>query len=381
MKINEIKKKNGTIVYRANVYLGTDQVTGKKVKTNVTGRTKKEVKQKAKEAEIEFKANGSTRFQETNIKTFKELSDLWLSNYKLTVKPQSYRYTVSLLNNHIWPKLGSMKPHKITTVYLQAFINDLAPKLVHFSTVHSVVTRIIQFGVILQLLPFNPAREVMLPKGQKETRERVKFIDNTDLRKLLDHMDMLSQQEYKYYFDSVLYKLLLATGCRFGEVVALDWSDIDLDNKTISISKSYNRLVDLVGTPKSKAGIRVISIDNKTVLMLKQYQGRQRLTFLDIGEKAPSVVFATPVRTYQSMQIMQQRLTKRCEEIGITYFTFHAFRHTHASLLLNAGISYKELQYRLGHSQLSMTMDIYSHLSKDKEKEAVRYFEKALESL
>lgn len=274
-----------------------------------------------------------------------------------------------------------MKPHKITTVYLQAFINDLAPKLVHFSTVHSVVTRIIQFGVILQLLPFNPAREVMLPKGQKETRERVKFIDNTDLRKLLDHMDMLSQQEYKYYFDSVLYKLLLATGCRFGEVVALDWSDIDLDNKTISISKSYNRLVDLVGTPKSKAGIRVISIDNKTVLMLKQYQGRQRLTFLDIGEKAPSVVFATPVRTYQSMQIMQQRLTKRCEEIGITYFTFHAFRHTHASLLLNAGISYKELQYRLGHSQLSMTMDIYSHLSKDKEKEAVRYFEKALESL
>lgn len=381
MKINEIKKKNGTIVYRANVYLGTDQVTGKKVKTNVTGRTKKEVKQKAKEAEIEFKANGSTRFQETNIKTFKELSDLWLSNYKLTVKPQSYRYTVSLLNNHIWPKLGSMKPHKITAVYLQTFINDLAPKLVHFSTVHSVVTRIIQFGVILQLLPFNPAREVMLPKGQKETRERVKFIDNTDLRKLLDHMDMLSQQEYKYYFDSVLYKLLLATGCRFGEVVALDWSDIDLDNKTISISKSYNRLVDLVGTPKSKAGIRVISIDNKTVLMLKQYQGRQRLTFLDIGEKAPSVVFATPVRTYQSMQIMQQRLTKRCEEIGITYFTFHAFRHTHASLLLNAGISYKELQYRLGHSQLSMTMDIYSHLSKDKEKEAVRYFEKALESL
>ncbi|MGI1723227.1 tyrosine-type recombinase/integrase, partial [Streptococcus uberis] len=66
---------------------------------------------------------------------------------------------------------------------------------------------------------------------------------------------------------------------------------------------------------------------------------------------------------------------------GIPRFTFHAFRHTHASLLLNAGISYKELQYRLGHSNIAMTLDVYSHLSKDKEKEAVSYFEKAINSI
>ena len=81
------------------------------------------------------------------------------------------------------------------------------------------------------------------------------------------------------------------------------------------------------------------------------------------------------------MATRQDSLDRRCKEIGIPRFTFHAFRHTHASLLLNAGISYKELQYRLGHANITMTLDIYSHLSRDKEKEAVAYFEKAISSL
>jgi integrase len=173
----------------------------------------------------------------------------------------------------------------------------------------------------------------------------------------------------------------LATGCRFGEAIALTWSDIDFENATIDINKNYNRLVDIVGTPKSKAGFRVISIDQKTVNLLRLYKNRQRQLFTDISSEAPEVVFATPTRKYQNTAIRQEALDRRLKEIGCPRFTFHAFRHTHASLLLNAGISYKELQYRLGHATLAMTMDIYSHLSKDKEKEAVSYYEKAINSL
>lgn len=139
--------------------------------------------------------------------------------------------------------------------------------------------------------------------------------------------------------------------------------------------------MDLVGPPKSKAGVRVISIDRKTVNMLKLYKNRQRQLFVEDGARAPSVVFAIPTKEYQNMATRQDSLDRRCKEIGIPRFTFHAFRHTHASLLLNAGISYKELQYRLGHATLAMTMDIYSHLSKDKEKEAVSYYEKAINGL
>ena len=381
MQITEVKKKNGTMVYRANVYLGVDQVTGKKAKTSVTGRTRKEVKQKAKYAQDDFISNGCTVTKVVPVKNYQELADLWLDSYQLTVKPQTFVATKQMLYNHLIPVFGSLRLAKLSVSYIQSFINDLSTQIVHYAVVHSINRRVLQYGVSLQLLPFNPARDIILPKKPKRENKAIKFIDSDDLKALLLHMEKLAFKKYSYYLDYVLYSVLLATGCRFGEVVALEWSDIDLENGTISISKNYNRFLKLIGTPKSKAGVRTISIDKKTVNMLRLYKNRQRQLYLQSGARASSVVFATPTREYQNLATRQEALDRRCAEISIPRFTFHAFRHTHASLLLNAGISYKELQYRLGHATLAMTMDIYSHLSADKEKEAVSYFEKAMNSL
>ena len=381
MKITEYKKKNGTIVYRANIYLGVDQVTGKKVKTSVTGRTRKEVKLRIKEAQHDFKANGKTVTKAVPVKNYKELAELWLKSYEMTVKPQTFIATKRMIYNHLTPVFGELKLDKLSVSYIQGFINDLSKEFVHFGTVHSINKRVLQYGVSLQLIPFNPARDVILPKVVKPDNKAIKFIDYDDLKALMSYMEDISNKKYSYYFDYVLYSVLLATGCRFGEAIALTWSDIDFENATIDINKNYNRLVDIVGTPKSKAGFRVISIDQKTVNLLRLYKNRQRQLFTDISSEAPEVVFATPTRKYQNTAIRQESLDRRLKEIDCPRFTFHAFRHTHASLLLNAGISYKELQYRLGHATLAMTMDIYSHLSKDKEKEAVSYYEKAINSL
>lgn len=381
MQITEVKKKNGTIVYRANVYLGVDQVTGKKAKTSVTGRTRKEVKQKAKHAQDDFISNGCTVTKVVPVKNYQELADLWLDSYQLTVKPQTFLDTKRMLYNHLIPVFGTLKLTKLSVSYIQSFINDLSTQLVHYAVVHSINRRVLQYGVSLQLLPFNPARDIILPKQPKRENAAIKFIASDDLKALLVHMEKLAFKKYSYYLDYVLYSVLLATGCRFGKVVALEWSDIDLENGTISISKNYNRFLKLIGTPKSKAGVRTISIDKKTVNMLRLYKNRQRQLYLESEARVSSVVFATPTREYQNLATRQEALDRRCNEIAIPRFTFHAFRHTHASLLLNAGISYKELQYRLGHATLAMTMDIYSHLSADKEKEAVSYFEKAMNSL
>ena len=381
MQITEVKKKNGTMVYRANVYLGVDQVTGKKAKTSVTGRTRKEVKQKAKHAQDDFISNGCTVTKVVPVKNYQELADLWLDTYQLTVKPQTFVATKQMLYNHLIPVFGSLRLAKLSVSYIQSFINDLSTQIVHYAVVHSINRRVLQYGVSLQLLPFNPARDIILPKQPKRENTAIKFIASDDLKALLLHMEKLAFKKYSYYLDYVLYSVLLATGCRFGEVVALEWSDIDLENGTISISKNYNRFLKLIGTPKSKAGVRTISIDKKTVNMLRLYKNRQRQLYLQSGARASSVVFATPTREYQNLATRQEALDRRCAEISIPRFTFHAFRHTHASLLLNAGISYKELQYRLGHATLAMTMDIYSHLSADKEKEAVSYFENAMNSL
>ncbi|HEL1680734.1 TPA: site-specific integrase, partial [Streptococcus suis] len=283
MKITEVKKKNGATVYRASVYLGVDQVTGKKVKTKVTGRTKTEVKQKAQQEKIAFQQDGFTRFQATSIASYQELAELWLDNYKLTVKPQSFEVTKRQLYNHVIPYFGNMKLEKIKPTTAQAFVNGLAPNLVNFKVIHSINSRILQYGVLLQVLPFNPARDVILPKKQKKGREAVKFIEPEHLKQFLGYAEELASRNYAKYYQYVIFKLLLATGCRIGELSALEWSDIDLEAGTISISKTYSMELHIIGTTKTKAGTRIISIDKKTALLLKQYRNRQRLMFLEVG--------------------------------------------------------------------------------------------------
>ena len=388
MQIKQITKKDGSIVYRANVYLGVDKVTGKDVKTSITGRTKKEVKQKTKEAEIAFLQNGSTRFQASNITTYKELASLWWESYKHTVKPNTQLNVRRLLDNHILPLFGSYKLDKLTTPLIQNEVNKLADKtnkgeegaFLYYDSLHALNKRILQYGVVMQAIPFNPAREVILPRNtQKAKREKVKHFDNDELKSFLKYLDTLDVSRYRYYYEITLYKFLLATGCRINEALALSWSDIDLDNAVVHITKTLNYKQE-TNSPKSKTSLRDIDIDQATVSMLKQYRLRQTKEAWKIG-KSENIVFSDFIHEYPNNRTLQTRLRTHFKRADVPNIGFHGFRHTHASLLLNSGIPYKELQHRLGHSQLSMTMDIYSHLSKENAKKAVSFYETALKSL
>ena len=388
MQIKQITKKDGSIVYRANVYLGVDKVTGKDVKTSITGRTKKEVKQKTKEAEITFLQNGSTRFQASNITTYKELASLWWESYKHTVKPNTQLNVRRLLDNHILPLFGSYKLDKLTTPLIQNIVNKLADKtnkgeegaFLYYDSLHALNKRILQYGVVMQAIPFNPAREVILPRNtQKAKREKIKHFDNQELKKFLDYLDSLNLNKFRYYYENTLYKFLLATGCRINEALALSWSDIDLDNAVVHITKTLNYKQE-TNSPKSKSSLRDIDIDQATVSMLKQYRLRQTKEAWKIG-KSESIVFSDFIHEFPNNRTLQTRLRTHFKRAKVTNIGFHGFRHTHASLLLNSGIPYKELQHRLGHSTLSMTMDVYSHLSKENAKKAVSFYETALKSL
>ena len=388
MQIKQITKKDGSIVYRANVYLGVDKVTGKDVKTSITGRTKKEVKQKTKEAEITFLQNVSTRFQASNITTYKELASLWWESYKHTVKPNTQLNVRRLLDNHILPLFGSYKLDKLTTPLIQNVVNKLADKtnkgeegaFLYYDSLHSLNKRILQYGVVMQAIPFNPAREVILPRNtQIAKREKVKHFENQELKKFLDYLDSLNLNKFRYYYENTLYKFLLATGCRINEALALSWSDIDLENAVVHITKTLNYKQE-TNSPKSKASLRNIDIDQATVSMLKQYRLRQTMEAWKIG-KSENIVFSDFIHEYPNNRTLQTRLRTHFKRAKVTNIGFHGFRHTHASLLLNSGIPYKELQHRLGHSTLSMTMDIYSHLSKENAKKAVSFYETALKSL
>ena len=232
----------------------------------------------------------------------------------------------------------------------------------------------------MQAIPSNPARDVVLPRNtQKAKRQKVKHFDNEELKKFLGYLDNLDLKKFRYCYENTLYKFLLATGCRINEALALSWSDIDLENAVVHITKTLNYKQE-TNSPKSKASYRDLDIDQATVTMLKAYKVRQIQEAWKIG-KTETVVFSDFIHEYPNNRTLQTRLRTHFKRANVTNIGFHGFRHTHASLLLNSGMPYKELQHRLGHSTLSMTMDIYSHLSKESAKKAVSFYETALKAL
>lgn len=387
MNIKEYKKKNGTTVYRTSVYLGVDQVTGKKARTTITASTKKGVKIKARDALNNFAMNGYTVKEKPTITTYKELTALWWESYKNTIKPNSRQSMEGIVRLHILPAFGDCKLSRLTTPVIQQQVNKWANNAnkgikgayANYSFLNNINRRILQYGVTMQVIEHNPARDVIIPRKQNNKEHKVKFFSNQELKQFLNYLDDLDLSSYENFFDYVLYKTLLATGCRIGEVLALEWSDIDLEKGTIKVSKTLNRYQE-TNTPKSKAGLRDIEIDRATVLLLKQYKNRQQVLSWDLG-RSETIVFTPFTTKYAYACLLRKRLPKHFKAAGVPDISFHGFRHTHATIMLYAGIEAKDLQYRLGHSNISMTLNTYVHATKEGAKKAVSIFETAISNL
>lgn len=387
MNIKEYKKKNGTIVYRTSVYLGVDQVTGKKARTTITASTKKGVKIKARDALNNFAMNGYTVKEKPTVTTYKELTALWWESYKNTIKPNSRQSMEGIVRLHILPAFGDCKLSRLTTPVIQQQVNKWANNAnkgikgayANYSFLNNINRRILQYGVTMQVIEHNPARDVIIPRKQNNKEHKVKFFSNQELKQFLNYLDDLDLSSYENFFDYVLYKTLLATGCRIGEVLALEWSDIDLEKGTIKVSKTLNRYQE-TNTPKSKAGLRDIEIDRATVLLLKQYKNRQQVLSWDLG-RSETIVFTPFTTKYAYACLLRKRLQKHFKAAGVPDISCHGFRHTHATIMLYAGIEAKDLQYRLGHSNISMTLNTYVHATKEGAKKAVSIFETAISNL
>ncbi|QBX08077.1 tyrosine-type recombinase/integrase [Streptococcus equinus] len=387
MNIKEVKKKNGTIVYRAHIYLGIDKTTGKEVHKNITASTKKGVKTKAREAVNEFISNGYTTKTKVIAKTYKELASLWYDNYKNTVKPNTQQAMKGLLKVHILPVFGDYKLDKLTTPIIQQQVNKWADRAnkgikgayANYNLLHNVNSRILQYGVAMQLIQHNPARDIIVPRKKQKEKAKIKFLDRQELKRFLSYLDTLDKSIYENLFDFVLYTFLLATGMRISEALALEWSDIDLEKGIVSVNKTLNRY-HKVNPPKSKSGYRDISIDKATVLMLKQYKKRQQVQSWQLG-RSETVVFSVFTEKYAIACNLRRRLDKHFKNAGVTNVSFHGLRHTHATIMLYAGIQPKDLQHRLGHSDISMTLNTYVHATKEGAQKSASIFENAINSL
>ena len=283
MKIAEIKKQNGSTVYRAKVYLGVDKLTGKKIKSNLTARTKTELKKKAQLAKAEFQNNGFTKKEIIPLTSYEEVAQLWWESYQHTVKPNTQYSLKRLLSNHVIPLFGSYRLDKLTTPTIQRIVNQLALRankreegaFLHYDKIHALNKRILQYAVTMQIIDMNPAREVILPRKIKKGRNKVKHFNNLELKQFLSYLEEANLAIYRNIYEITLYKFLLATGCRINEALALHWSDIDLNNATVNITKTLNHLGE-INSPKSEASYRTIDIDPQTIEVLKVYLKRQR---------------------------------------------------------------------------------------------------------
>ncbi|MEY8537680.1 site-specific integrase [Lactococcus muris] len=395
MKIETITKKDGTTVYRTAVYLGVDSLTGKKVKTYVTAKTKKALKSLSDLKIAEFERNGKTRLRKkVEFENFESLANAWLEDYLLTVKSNSQAMMKSHFKRYIIPALGSYKVEKISAPLLQSIVNDWAKKAntasiskgkrpagasSNYGVLLNTVQRILDYAFQLGVISNNPARMVIAPRLKARGKQKLKYLDKKQLKAFLNYLDSLEQTD-KNVFSVTLYKLLLDTGLRIGEALALNWSDIDYNENIIHVNKTVDRLGKVQDNPKSKSGVRDISVSKRTMLMLKQWQNRQRVLHQKY-RLSTHIVFSSSVGGHLSRGCVSRTLDTHYKNAGLALTGFHAFRHTHASLLLNAGADYKEIQHRLGHSKIGMTIDTYSHLAPDKAKETASIYEQALKNL
>ena len=165
---------------------------------------------------------------------------------------------------------------------------------------------------------------------------------------------------------------LAYTGLRRGELLGLEWSDVDFENKTISINRT---LVSINGrlsvqSPKTKRSTRTISLDDSTVQILKDWKLEQKKLFFKHGIKSRNIVITNTTGGYFDFANFRDDLQCFIRKHKLKQFSVHSLRHTHASLLFEAGIEPKTISDRLGHSNIQTTLDMYTHLN-DKQRSDV----------
>jgi len=169
--------------------------------------------------------------------------------------------------------------------------------------------------------------------------------------------------------DLVLYHVAAATGMRRGELLGLRWRDVDLYGARLSVRQQFTRQGNGLGfgPPKSKKSIRTIDIDDETVALLHEQQERQRFqrrAWKTAYRADLDLVFCRPGGSPEDPTIIGRRFTRRVRRLAtVPAIGLHGLRHTHATLLLEAGVDVKTVSERLGHDNVQTTLDLYGHVT------------------
>ena len=366
-KIIKYTNKDNETLYKFRFYAGLDELTGKQRYIRRQG-FKSEKDAKTELLKIEYLVSTNQYFKSVKSGKFGDVLDEWLALHKETVKASTWQFIELRANKHVRPYFKDMYVDKITLRQCQDFVNKtfkVAPVAYVYSV--SIVKNTLDYALRLGMIESNPMLYVIKPKKQANISDNHgNYYNKDELKKFLDVAKNTNLKKY------ALFRLLAYFGMRIGECLALTWHDLDYKNNTIAINKTLARTNNgiKIQTPKTKASNRVISLDNETIQVLKMWQLEQRKQLLKVGINAmdsKQLIFSNGKNSFIIVPTVRLAIKQIAKKAGIHSITTHGFRHTHATLLFASGLDIKQVQARLGHSNVQTTLNIYTHAMKEKQ--------------
>jgi integrase len=346
------RRKDGR--WEGRYYVPTEDGPKRKV---IYGKTRAEVSEKLTKA-LSDRANGIV-YDNENI-TIGEYLDVWLKGSVYgSVRQSTYDRDTNLVNNHIKPVLGSLKLKKLNSAHVQNFYRNRLDTGLSASTVrkiHDILRRGLAQAVDWHLTQRNVADVVKPPRP---VPKEIVALSTDETRRLLDAAaeDRLE----------ALYVLAVHTGMRQGEMLALRWQDVDIENAVLSVRRTLTRRGGKVafGEPKTKKSRRSIRLTLQAVDALRAHLERQLRDMEILGDhyQDQGLIFTTDTGAPINPSNLRQRsFTPLLKRAGLPHMRFHDLRHTCATLLLSRGVHPKFVQELLGHATIAITLDTYSHV-------------------
>ena len=351
------KRKDGR--WEGRYTAGYDPTTGKPIHKNVLAKTQTEAKEKLKQAIANAAKLDMSRAKSYTLASWIKL---WYEVYaEPRLREKTKDYYRNYIDNHIIPELGDTPLEKLTTIRIQKFYNDLQKsgriqRYTHIKLqdkglstrvvrgIHTLLSNCLDQAVAERLILANPAKGCKLPKLEKR---EMKILPEDKIGPYLAEADKRGLLAAFY--------LELTTGLRRGELLALLWTDLDVEAKTISVTKQVNRINGelVVSQPKTQNSVRTLAIPQQAVdLLVEEHKKHPGNPYLFPSPKTGTMFDPDSFRHTHD---------KILKVIGAEHILFHDLRHTFATLSLKNGVDVKTLSGALGHYDAGFTLSTYTH--------------------
>ena len=311
---------------------------------------------------------------------FTDFVEIWKRDYgSKELAPSTYKRYLGILESRIIPFFGHFRVDKIKPTDIMQFYDllskdtqivrrkdnngkktgkPLSPKTILEH--HRLLRAMLQKAVYWQMIVSNPAERVQAPKTKKPKR---KYYDDEQSKALISNLMELTEEQFKY---KVAIILTIFTGVRLGELMGLEWDDIDFRNGIVSINRSSQYLADkgvFTKTPKTESSIRDVAIPDFVVSLLEDYKywyDEQKYQYGELWYDSNRLFVQADGKPMHPSTISKW-FEKFVAQIGLPVINFHGLRHTNATLLIAQNIDVSVVAARLGHAQITTTLNFYVH--------------------